>query len=366
VIDAPRIPSGLDTPCVVLDLDRIEANGRRLAEALAARRVRLRPHVKTHKIVRLAKLQLELGATGITVGTLGEAEVMAAGGIDDIFVAYPIWAGGQKADRLRRLHDTVDLSVGVDSALGARTLGSAVAGSSRPLKVLVEVDSGGRRTGVPDPTAALEVATVAATGGLEVVGVFTHGGHSYAGPSAAQEAAHDEVSSLRAAADCLRDAGFPIATLSAGSTPTQLLAATSPVTEIRSGTYLLGDRQQWALGAIPDDGIGAVVAATVVSAPARGRFVVDAGAKTLTKDRAEFLDGFGLLPAFPGATIERISDYHGVVRLPEDATPPAIGQTVSVVPNHICPVINLFDTVIVLRGGRVVDTWPVDARGRNG
>ena len=161
------------------------------------------------------------------------------------------------------------------------------------------------------------------------------------------------------------EAGFPIARISAGSTPTQLLAAAGVVNEIRSGTYVLGDRQQWALGAIPDDGIAAVVAATVVSAPEAGRFVIDAGAKTLTKDRAEFLEGYGLLPEYPNARIDRLSDYHAVVMLPVDEIAPVIGQVVGVVPNHICPVVNLFDEVIVARDGRLVDRWPVDARGRN-
>ena len=154
--------------------------------------------------------------------------------------------------------------------------------------------------------------------------------------------------------------------MSAGSTPTQLTAAVAPVNEIRAGTYLIGDRQQWALGAVPGDGIAIAVAATVVSTAVEGQFVIDAGAKTLTKDVASYLEGHGALPAYPDAVIERISDYHGMVRIPVGATGPVVGEVVAVVPNHVCPVIDLRDTFIATRAGRIIGEWPVDARGRSG
>ncbi len=127
--DVTPLPPDLDTPCLILDLDRAEANARRMGAAAAERGVALRPHVKTHKSVALARMQLDAGARGITVGTLGEAEVMAAGGIDDIFIAYPVWADGLKADRLRSLHARTPLVVGVDSVAGAELPGG---GRRRP------------------------------------------------------------------------------------------------------------------------------------------------------------------------------------------------------------------------------------------
>ncbi|HTK43729.1 MAG TPA: alanine racemase [Patescibacteria group bacterium] len=363
----PRLPDGIDTPALVIDLDVAERNSRRLAGELGGRGITLRPHAKTHKSVGLARLQLDTGARGITVGNLGEAEVLAAGGIDDIFVAYPIWAEGPKAARLRALHDLpgLELAVGFDSAGGAERLAAAVAGSDHRLRVLLELDPGYHRTGVL-PEDAASVARAAVDLGLEVVGLFTHGGHGYAGVDAVAGAASDEVRTLTAGRDALRAAGIEVELLSAGSTPTALGAAAAPVGEIRAGTYLVGDRQQVTLGSVAPDGIALWVAATVVSTATPGQVVVDAGAKTLTKDVAPYLDGHGYLPAYPAAVIEKVSDYHGNVRIPPGTPAPRLGEVVAIVPNHCCPVIDLRDSFLVLRDGEVTGTWPVDARGRSG
>ena len=362
----PSLPDGLETPCVVVDLDIVAGNIRRLATESQERGVALRPHVKTHKSVALARMQLDAGAAGIAVGTVGEAEVMAAGGIDDIFIAYPIWAAGARGERIAALHRAVTLSVGIDSVEGAESLARAVEGAHRPLSVLVEIDSGHHRTGIASPADVVRVADAARRSGLRVAGVFTHGGHSYAGPDARVPAAADEVTALGAAADALREAGHAIDRISAGSTPTGSLAAVGQVTEIRPGTYVLGDRQQLVLGAIPPDGLALVVAATVVSTAVPGQVVVDAGAKALTKDRASFLEGFGLLPAYPDAVVARLSDYHGVITFPDGATTPELGEVVAIVPNHVCPVVDLFDTFVATRAGVIVGHWSVDARGRSG
>jgi D-serine deaminase-like pyridoxal phosphate-dependent protein len=362
----PVLPADLATPCLVVDLDIVARNIERLAAGARERRVALRPHVKTHKSVALARMQVDGGAAGITVGTVGEAEVMAAGGIDDIFIAYPVWAEGVRADRLTAVHGAVTLSVGVDSVEGAQRLARAVEGSDRPLTVVVEVDSGGRRTGIADPAEVVRVAAAARSAGLHVAGVFTHGGHSYRDPEARIPAAADEVAALGAAADALRDAGHAIERVSAGSTPTGVLAAAGQVNEIRPGTYLLGDRQQLVLGAIPPDGLALVVAATVVSTAVPGQVVVDAGAKTLTKDRASYLEGFGLVPDYPDAIVERLFDYHGAIAIPPGTQAPKLGEIVAIVPNHVCPVVDLFDTFVATRAGAIVGHWPVDAHGRSG
>jgi D-serine deaminase-like pyridoxal phosphate-dependent protein len=359
------LPSGLDTPCLVVDLDRVEGNIARMAEAAGARGVSLRPHAKTHKSVALARMQLDAGATGITVGTLGEAEVMAAAGIDDIFVAYPLWADGPKAKRLRDIHRQASLAVGLDSIEAADLLAAATSGSPSRLHVLIELDSGGHRSGVTDPESAVRVARRARDVGLEVIGAFTHGGHGYRAPGAAVGAAADEVAILGAAAAALAADGFAIERISAGSTPTAVLAATGPVNEIRPGTYVFGDRQQLVLGSIPADGIGLVIAATVVSTAVGGQVVLDAGAKTLTKDRADYVEGFGLLPEYPEAVVERLYDYHAAVTIPSGSPSPRLGQVVAIVPNHVCPVVEQFDEFVVVRGREIVGRWPVDARGRS-
>lgn len=360
-----RLPVGLDTPALVVDLARVEANARRLQAEMGRRGIALRPHAKTHKSVRIARLQLDAGATGLTVGTLGEAEVFATAGIVDLFIAYPVWAVGPKAARLRALYERAPgLRVGVDSVGGAEHLGVAVRGAPGRLAVIIEIDPGQHRTGVPDPSSAVEVAAAARSAGLEVIGVFSHGGHSYR-PGAAEAAGADEVRALVDGAEALEAGGFEVSVVSAGSTPTMLTAATGRVTEIRPGTYVLGDHQQVVLGAIPDDGCAAVVVATVVSV-FPDRVALDAGAKSLTKDRPDWLDGYGAIVGYPDLVIERLSDYHGIVRAPEGVSRPALGEVVAIVPNHICPVVDLFDDFTALLPDGSAERWLVDARGRSG
>jgi D-serine deaminase-like pyridoxal phosphate-dependent protein len=365
ILTFPALPAGLDTPRVVVDRARVGANIERLQREMDARKIALRPHAKTHKSVAVARLQLEAGARGLTIGTLGEAEVFVRAGIGEVFLAYPIWAEGPKAARLRAIHDAAPaFRVGIDSAGGAQRLAAAITGASRSLAVLVEIDPGLHRTGVATPEAAVEVARAARAAGLGVVGVFSHGGHGYRIGGAAS-AGGDEVRSLEAAAAALRGDGFVIETISAGSTPTMLTAATGEVNEIRAGTYVYGDRQQWVLGTIPADGCAIAVGATVVSVHA-DRIVLDAGAKMLTKDRADWLAGFGAIVGYPDLVVDRVNDYHGVVAAAPGVARPRLGDVVAIIPNHVCPVIDLVDAVVAVATDRSIDEWPVDARGRSG
>ncbi|HET7182738.1 MAG TPA: alanine racemase, partial [Candidatus Limnocylindrales bacterium] len=255
------------------------------------------------------------------------------------------------------------ITVGVDSVMGARRLASATVGARRQLHVLVEIDPGNGRTGVIGPEAAVDVAEAARTSALVVDGVFSHGGHAYH-PAAWASAGADEVRTLTEAAEALEAAGFEVPVVSAGSTPTFLSAATGRVTEMRAGTYVLGDRQQWLIGAIPGEGCAAAVAATVVSVFS-DRVVLDCGAKSLTKDRAPWIEGHGLIPAYPDLVIERLSDYHAVTRTPDGAARPKLHQVVAVIPNHICPVVDLNDTFLATRASAAPEVWSVDARGRS-
>ena len=355
-----RQPPDLDTPALVVDLSVLRDTVRRAVTELDTRGVALRPHAKTHKSARIAGLLEELGARGTTVATLSEAEALVSGGVQDVFVAYPVWAGSPaKAERLRRLTDSCRLRVGIDSEAGATALGAARGG--RRLEVLVELDCGDRRTGTSLPRV-VPVAAAARRAGLSVVGVFTHGGHSYADPSAAARAAADEIEVLTSAADALRDDGHEISVLSAGSTPTALLSAHGRVTEVRPGTFVFGDRQQVMLGSMTWSDVSLTVATTVVSNAVPGQFVLDAGAKTVGKDRHPLLDGFGHLPVYPEAKVARVYDHHAVVH--HDGPPPEVGTVLTLVPNHVCPVVNLARSLVVVDGDRV-DQWPVDAHGCN-
>lgn len=360
---APRLPDGLDTPAVVVDLDRVEANVARMQTLLDDRGVALRPHAKTHKSPFFAHRQLDAGAVGITVAVLGEAEVMADAGVDDLFVAYPVWAVGEKARRLRDLAGRVRLAVGVDSVEGAAQLGRAAAGASAVPEVLIEIDSGEGRTGT-DAAHVVEVARAVVDAALPLRGVFTHGGHAYRGPDRVADAADDEGTTLGAAVRALEDAGFDLAVVSAGSTPTAVAASAAPITEERPGTYVFGDRQQANLGGSEPDRLALAVAATVVSTSVAGGCVLDAGAKALAKDRPGWLAGHGVVPQLPGAIIRAVYDHHAVVELPTDLPPPHVGDVVAVVPNHVCPVVNLTDELVLTRAGAIVERLPVLARGR--
>jgi D-serine deaminase-like pyridoxal phosphate-dependent protein len=355
----------VETPALVVDLDRLLGNIDRMAEVARSRGLALRPHAKTHKCPQIADLQRQAGAAGLTVATLSEAEVFAAAGFTDLLIAYPVFPGGAKADRLRRLLDVAELHVGVDNAAGAAAVATAAGG--RTVRVLLEVDSGQHRTGVA-ASDAVALAQACGSLGLEVHGVFTHGGHSYAGPDAPAGAAVDEGAALAEAHSSLLAAGFDVSVVSAGSTPTAGAQRPAQVTEERPGSYVFHDRQQLALGACTRDQVALSVAATVVSV-GHGRFVIDAGSKALASDRPPWLRGHGAVAALgdgPGlgdALVVTLSEHHGIV---EGASRlPAVGDQVLVTPNHVCTVVNLFDEYVVTRAGTVVDRWPVAGRGRN-
>lgn len=354
-------PDDLDTPALVVDVDRLDRNIQRMAASAQVHGVALRPHAKAHKSVEIVQRQLRAGAVGITVATIGEAEVFAAAGVSDVFIAYPVWASAPKAARLRALAQAIELSVGADSAEGVRQLGSALTGTDA--RVLIELESGNERTGVR-LDEIVELAQAIEREGLHLGGVFTHGGHSYAGRDRVAAASADEVGAVSTAVEALEAAGFAVPTRSVGSTPTAIDSAQGPVNEIRPGTYVYNDRLQVQLGSCAPEDVALLVATTVVS-HSGGRFVLDAGAKTLTKDVPTVLQGFGALPHYPQAVIERVYDHHAIVD-PGDGGRPAIGEIVAVVPNHVCPVVDLAATAVIVSDGEMVDRWQVDAHNRSG
>jgi D-serine deaminase-like pyridoxal phosphate-dependent protein len=359
---APGALDGIETPALLLDLDIMDANLASMAAYLGERGIRLRPHTKTHKSVEIARRQISHGAAGITVATIGEAETFAASGFNDIFIAYPVFAGGTKATRLAELARRVRLRVGVESEAGAQALARALdgAGTAVPAEVMVEIDSGQHRTGVP-PAAAGDLAVACRSLGLDVAGVFTHGGHTYAHPGSGPAVAADEDSALQSAAEQLSGAGFEVREVSAGSTPTVHFAG-SHITEERPGTYVFNDRQQLTLGDGQPGQVAVTVAATVVSTTVRGQAVIDAGSKALASDRPSWLSGHGSVPDLDGAVVVSLSEHHGLVDL-DGAPAPAVGTVVTVIPNHICTAVNLFDRYTLLRSGQLAGSWPIDARG---
>lgn len=363
IATAPALnpPPDLATPAAYIDLDVVSRNISRMQEQLASRGVGLRPHVKTHKSIEIGRMQLDAGAAGITAGTLGEAEVFAHAGFQDIFIAYPIWASETNHARIRELHEETQLRIGVDSHDGARQLAKALTGSASPLEVVIEVDCGAHRTGIR-PNEAGELAEFAQTLGLEAVGVFTYAGHGDASPEAPARAARDEIEALERSIESFYQRNLTPRVASAGTTPTAVLSASEPLTESRPGEYVLNDLNKLRLGVCEPSGLGLFVATTVVSRAIPDQVIVDAGTKALGREGNE-TKGFGAIPELPGSHLWRTNDYHGFVSIPEGTPRPEVGNVVSVVPNHVCPVINLFDELAVVRDGHVIDTWPVQARG---
>ena len=346
------------TPFLRVDRARLEANLRRAAEWAAARGIALRPHAKTHKSPRIGRLQLEAGAVGLTVATLGEAEVFSEHGCTDLFVAYPLHVDDRAAGRLRALAEQGRIAIGVDSVEGATAAGRGL--GRYGVELVVEVDSGQHRTGCP-PDRAGEVALAAARAGATVRGVFTFPGHSYA-PEAMRSAAEDEARALATARTVVEAAGLEVVVASGGSTPSLSHTDPAAVTEARPGVYVFGDAQQWELGSMAPESIALTCRATVVS-HAGGRAVLDSGSKALAADRAAYSTGAGRLLDHPDARIVLLSEHHAVVDF-AGAPLPSIGERLDVVPNHCCAAVNLADELWVEEDGELV-AWPVAARGRN-
>lgn len=358
----------IPTPQVVVDQDVLDRNITRMAAHVRETGLRLRPHAKTHKVLQIADRQLAAGAVGLTVATIGEAEVFADHGVDDLFIAYPLWITRAQAERLRRLSAKARISVGVDSVEGATAIGAALNGTAGEIAVLVEVDSGHHRSGVR-PGSAVQVAQAAHAAGLRVEGVFTFPGHSYA-PGMPGQAVEQEQAALAEAAELLSAAGFQVSRRSGGSTPSAALTGSSVETEVRPGVYVFCDAQQLELDRCAWDDIALTVAATVVSRHDTGRgsprrLVLDSGSKVLGSDRPAWATGYGRVMGHPEARITALSEHHATVVWPEESPLPALGDRLRVVPNHVCITMNLVDDVTVVSGGQVIDRWAVAARGKN-
>lgn len=351
----PLLPQWFETPCPLIDVAIVERN---IAEAQAlfdARGVALRPHIKTHKLVRFAKMQIAAGAVGITCQKTSEAEIFVDGGCDDVLITYNI-LGEAKLERLRRLAERARLVVVADNEATIAGLSRAFASSNSPMRVLAECDTGGKRCGVQTPHEAARLAgVIARSPGLVFGGLMTY-------PAAG---GHEQVEAFMSAAKslCIAAAGS-CETITSGGTPSmKTFTGSSVVTEYRPGTYIYNDRSLVARGACGVEDCAMVVAATVVSRPTEGRAVIDAGSKALSSDLLG-LAGYGTLRDYPDASIIGLSEEHGHVDVSACTRKPDIGETVFVIPNHACVVTNLFDEVVLHRGGVDMRKVAVDARGR--
>ncbi|GAB4579885.1 MAG: D-TA family PLP-dependent enzyme [Anaerolineales bacterium] len=342
----------LDTPSAIVDLDLLAANIHRLQTYLDEHGLANRPHIKTHKIPAIAHLQMEAGAVGITCQKIGEAEVMADAGLSDIFLPYNILGEGKLA-RLMALARRVKLSVTADSAVVVQGLSDAAQRAEVTLSVLVECDLGGKRCGVQTPAQAAELARfIAHSPGLVFGGLMTYPNTLSLDPF------------VRETRALLASDHLSIPRVSGGGTRGMFEAHTHrELTEHRAGMYVYGDRHLLLAGATPLETIAFRVRTTVVSRPTPDRGILDAGSKTLSSDLLG-LEGYGYLCEYPKAVIYALSEEHAHVDFSACPRKPDIGEQVSVIPNHVCPVTNLLDEVVGVRAGQIETVWAVAARGK--
>lgn len=356
-----RLVDRVDTPAPIVLVDVMQRNIDRMQGFAVEHDLVLRPHVKTHKCVEVGRRQVEAGAVGITAGNLGEAEVFARAGFEDIFLAYPLWASGAKGDRIRRLAQTTRMRVGVDNLAAIEALAEAMGDDPDRIQVVVEIDCGARRSGAP-PEAAGDLARVARNRGLVPVGVYTYPGHGSSGPGSREPAAHDQHAALTAAVRSFGEVGITAEVVSAGSTPTVAFSTSNVITEIRPGEYVFGDLNNTRLGACEEGQIALFVAATVVSDWVPDQVILDVGTKALGRE-GDAERGYGGI-AGKRSTLAKLNEYHGFAAIPSDEARPRVGTVIPVVPNHVCPVVNNFEELVVTdTEGTMLQRWPVTARG---
>jgi D-serine deaminase-like pyridoxal phosphate-dependent protein len=347
--------SDLDTPVVTIDLDIMEDNIRRVQAHLARHGIGNRPHIKTHKIPAIGRMQLAAGASGIVCQKVGEVEVFADHGVaPDVLLTYNV-LGRAKTDRLMAVARRVArLTVVLDSEVVARGLSEAGVRHGQDVGFVVECDTGGGRNGVQTPEAALDLARMA----MRLPRMEFRGLMTFPNTDPGTRIFFEQALAL------CHQAGIPVPIVSGGGTPGIFRAQHFPMlTEHRAGTCVYNDAMVVASGTATWANCAMRIRTTVVSRPTDGRAILDAGSKVLTSDQYG-MKGYGHVLEYPEATIAGLSEEHGTVDLSACPERPAVGDTVTVVPNHCCVVTNMVDEVVGVRAGRVEVVWPVAARGR--
>ncbi|MEI3606577.1 alanine racemase [Pseudogracilibacillus sp. SE30717A] len=354
-----------DTPVVVLDFDILEQNIEWLNNLAEKSNIKLRPHVKTHKSTYIADLQIKAGATGITTATLGEAEVMVNSGIRDILIAYPI-IGEKKLKRFGKLLKHADLTVALDDIIVAKGLSEVGKANSKTIDIYIDIDTGNERMGRSPQESINEILEIAALPFINIKGLTSHPGHAYAESDVEKlkRIAIDDATELYKTKMLLEKENLHIPEISVGATAIARFTGEIPyVTEVRAGMYVFNDRNVMATGGATEDDCAVTIYSTVVSRPSKDRLIIDAGSKTLAHD-PNIEGGFGRIKNQENLVIKRLSEEHAIVEI-QGKCDLRVGDIVEIIPNHICPVINLTDEVYGFRGGVFEKTVTIDARGKN-
>lgn len=364
------LPDIEETPYLLIDAGKMERNLSKMARGVRDLGVKLRPHIKTHKIPRIARRQIELGAVGITVAKLSEAEIMADAGIEDIFVAHPIVTRTKFRHAMDLAHK-VRLTLGVDGVIGAGRISEAATDGDETVNVRLEIDTGLRRTGVPYDAAPELAREVSRMPGLRLTGIYTYRGALLEGAPTLdiERAGRDEGEMMSRLADRIEGDGIKIEEVSVGSTPTARSSALgSRVTEVRPGTYVFNDRMQAALGACDMDDCAAAVVATVISRPSKDFAVIDAGSKTFATDvppgkKPLDLTGFGEVADNPSLILDRLWEEHGTLIGLDGENALEVGERVRIIPNHVCSTVNLHNFAYLEEPNGTCEKIKITARG---
>lgn len=362
----------IPTPALVVDLDKLNRNIDRMAERARSAGIALRPHIKTHKTPIISQMQMRAGAVGITCAKLGEAEVMAAAGIEDIWICYPI-VGADKVDRLLNLARWVPrISTTVDTFEAMRVLNRTAQERNQFIDVMVEVDVGYRRTGVlpGEKLIALVKEIVQDSPGLRYKGLMYIAGtildHLEPDKQLAVELA--AIEKVTGVADSLKKEGIDTPVISGGTTPgSRYLEQLKGINEYRVGCYVFGDMKYADAGAHTRNDMALTVLTTVVSipeVPVPTHFVVDAGSKTLTHSGALTSPGYGTVAQNTAWTVNSPSEEHGAIYISPGDTPPKLGSKIDLYPNYVSDVVNLADELWVVQGEDVIAVWDILARGK--
>ncbi|MBI4831135.1 MAG: DSD1 family PLP-dependent enzyme [Candidatus Lindowbacteria bacterium] len=350
--------SDIDTPALVIDLDKMELNIKKMAGFFEMQFSNLRPHTKTHKCPVLAHKQLRAGAQGITCAKLGEAEVMAAAGISDILIANQI-VGAEKIARLANLARHCDIMVAVESPQNVADLSKAAKHVGSTIRILIEVDVGMHRCGVKSADEAVSLArTILQSPRLQFEGIMGYEGHAVMIPEFddRREACIKSMRTLISVKDALEKNGIEVKIVSAGGTGTYNIAGSCQgVTEIQAGSYIFMDAKYRSV--LQDFECALTILSTVTSRPDKETAIIDAGMKAMT-----FEFGMPELIGVPGASVSFLSEEHGHLYL-EDADP-RVGDKVQLIPSHCCTTINLHDRFMAVRDGRLEAAWNIAGRGK--
>ncbi len=350
----PVAEDQLETPVPVVDLDIVDANLRGWQARCDTLGLNNRPHIKTHKLVGMALYQIDLGAVGITVQKLGEAEVMADGGISEILMTFNV-VGMPKLRRLASLAKRTNISVVADNAAVVAGLGWAGRQAGRDIRVLVECETGAARNGVQTPSDAAGLARmIEDTAGLGYAGLMTY-------PAIGKRTQAATI--LAEARDLAAQDGLITGVISTGGSPEMWNDDGLDIaTEYRAGTNIYCDRSLLAIGACALADCALKVRATVVSVPTADRAILDAGSKALTSDLIGLPD-FGCVPQRDDARVYQVNEEHGYLDISGMSRKPAVGDIIDILPNHVCPVSNLFDNIALTRRGQLLGLARVGARG---